>query len=125
MTDRTWPTVRHERCIHYRRPTGVLIVLDRLKAVERSKVVQRWQIPPDASVVPTPSGAQLLGDGAARSLIVNDAARSKWRHRRARSGNPNGWFTLGYGQLERGGVLSKERVLERGQRVVWKTTLQP
>jgi len=130
VRDTTFRPVTMVRCVEYTRSTDTFVITDRLidprrKGSSTIAMLQRWQLPPGVSALPSPSGRgfQLLnGDKGMRLIPDGDATLA---YSVAKDGGTASWFTTSYGQLAAGSTLTR-RVQSRGAtELVLTTVLAP
>lgn len=116
IDDLTYPTTRITRCVTFRRDTGTVTVEDRIKALARSEVTTRWQIPNGVKVARSGKKAALRSSGKRADLVLSGSPAGRIRSTKA-------WFTIRYGVKAPGTTISRTLVLEKGQSAVWRMTL--
>jgi hypothetical protein len=121
LRDRTYSSATITRCVLYDPLTDALIVTDRVRAQGRIRAEQRWQVPPGVTVTVSGGGARLEAAGAAATMRF--AGGGTLRTFRPGARGPDGWFTRGYGQLDRGTVIQRRAVFAKGTRRTWTTVV--
>jgi len=127
VRDTTFKPVTMVRCVEYTRSTDVFVITDRLIDPRRAKsstisMLQRWQLPPGVSALPSPSGQgfQLLSGDKGVRLIPDPGAELSYSS--AKDGGTTSWFTTSYGQVAAGSTLVR-RVQSKGNSEILLTTI--
>ena len=93
------------RCVHYLPEADAVVVVDRLRAVARTAVVQRWQVAPGVSLSPTADGATLRSGGVRARLLLSGGGNTGLVTASRRG--VAAWFTGRYGERLPGAVLTR------------------
>jgi hypothetical protein len=121
LRDRTYTAAVIKRCVYYDTAIDGLVVVDKVRAKKRIRVDQRWQIPNGVKVTRKARGATMTA-GIAKAR-VKFTGGGKVRKYRPRGKRPDGWFTNGYGELVKGTVLQRGRLLAKGKKRTWVTVV--
>lgn len=121
LRDRTYRAATITRCAYYDPAADALIVTDRLRAKQRIRADQRWQIP--AGVRTTIAGRRALLRAPTAAATMRLTGGGELRRQRPNGKRPDGWFTEGYGELRRGTVVQRRAVLKKGARRTWTTVI--
>ncbi|HQR79149.1 MAG TPA: heparinase II/III family protein [Actinomycetota bacterium] len=121
LNDRTYTSARITRCVYYDSGVDALIVVDKIKARKRMRADQRWQVPGGVTVSADAGGAVLTTPKAqARILFTGGGTVKTYRPSGQRR---DGWFTRGYGELEKGTTLQRGQLIRKGQQRTWITVV--
>lgn len=121
LKDRSYSAARITRCVYYDSGVDALIVVDRIKALKRVRADQRWQVPGAVSVTADSGGAVLNAAKAqARILFAGGGTVKTYRPGGKRK---DGWFTGGYGELEKGTTLQRGQLIRKGHKRTWTTVV--
>lgn len=121
VVDRTYVAARISRCVYYDTGIDALVVVDSVKARKRIRADQRWQVAPGVAVSADATGATLTGKTAAARMVFSGGGSV--RTYRPTTTRPDGWFSVGYGELAKGTVLQRGEVLPKGATREWVSVL--